>query len=79
MKFWSTVEAKVKAAALGTLAASAGIAVLNETVGHSEVMGGLPSWLQFAIITFGPTAITFLSGYKARHTAVAPAPVKPAA
>lgn len=83
MKFWSAVEAKVKAAALGTLAASVIVALLNAVVGDSQLLGSLPAWLQFVLVTAAPTVLSFAAGYRARHTAVPPvtpaAPVKPAA
>jgi hypothetical protein len=72
-EFWKRVEAKVKSAALASFLASLLLAFLNATVGHSEVLGGFPPWLQFALITFGPTTATAVAGYRARHTAVPPA------
>jgi hypothetical protein len=73
MKFWATVEAKVKAAALGTLAASIIVALLNAVVGDSKLLGSLPAWLQFVLVTIAPTVLTFVAGYRARHTAIPPA------
>lgn len=71
-EFWKRVEAKVKWSALAALGASLLLAVLNATVGDSQVLGGLPGWLQFLLVTCGPTAATFLAGYKARHEARPP-------
>lgn len=76
-QFWASVEAKVKSAALASLLASLLLAFLNATVGHSEILGGLPSWLQFVLITFGPSIATSVAGYQARHTARAPVSVGP--
>lgn len=70
--FWKRAEAKVKSAAFASFVASLLLAVLNATIGHSEVLAGCPPWLQFLIVTFGPSAATFLAGYRARHTAVPP-------
>lgn len=60
------VEAKVTWAALGSFGASLAVAILNAAAGNSELLGAMPPWLQFVIITFGPVLITFLSGYTAR-------------
>lgn len=57
------IETKVTAATLGSFAAGVGVAILNAAVGNSELMGGLPGWLQFLLIVGAPSAITFLSGY----------------
>jgi hypothetical protein len=73
IKFLATVERKVKAAALGALGASLLLALLNAVVGNSELLGGFPPWLQFLLITCGPTLVTALSGYAARHTSIPPA------
>jgi hypothetical protein len=78
-KFWSTVETKVKSAAFASLAASLLIALLNALVGNSQLLGGLPPWLQFVIVTIGPTVITFLAGYRANHTSIPPVPTLRAA
>lgn len=71
-KFWASVEAKVKSAALASFLASLLLAFLNATVGHSEVLGGFPPWLQFVLITFGPSTATAVAGWKTRHTAIPP-------
>lgn len=75
--FLATVEAKVKSAAVASFLASLLLAFLNATIGHSEVLGVLPGWLQFLVITFGPSAATAIAGYQARHTARAPVDVGP--
>lgn len=71
-EFLRHVEAKVKSAALASLVASLLLAILNATVGHSEVLGGLPAWLQFLVVTCGPTLATFIAAWKTRHTAIPP-------
>lgn len=72
MSFWSRVEAKVKAASIVTLLASAAIALLNALVGDSQLLGGLPPWLQFLVVTVVPPLLTFLAGWLARHTSKPP-------
>ena len=72
MSFWSTVEAKVKSAAVATFLAGLLLAILNATVANSQLMGGFPAWLQFVLVTFGPALAAFLSGYATRHTAKPP-------
>jgi hypothetical protein len=57
------VEAKVKGAAMGAFAAGLGAALLNAAVANSELLGGVPAWLQFILIMLGPGLATFLSGY----------------
>jgi hypothetical protein len=74
-EFWSKIEAKVKSAAVASLVASLALAVLNATLGDSQTLGALPPWLQFLLITCGPTLATFISAWKTRHTAKAPVPV----
>jgi hypothetical protein len=65
--FWKRAEAKVKSAALASLAASILLAILNATVGNSEVLGHWPAWLQFVVVTAGPPLAAFLAGYLTRH------------
>lgn len=74
-EFWKRAEAKVKSAAFASFVASLLLAVLNATIGHSEVLGGFPPWLQFLVVTFGPTVATFLAGWRAKHTAIPPVSV----
>lgn len=66
------VEAKVKAATSATFLVSLVIAVLNTVVADDSLLGPLPSWLQPIVIALVPAAITFLSGWNARHTPRAP-------
>ena len=66
-EFWKRVEKKVKSAALGSLAASILLAIINATVGNSEVLGHWPAWLQFVVVTVAPPLAAFLAGYLTRH------------
>jgi len=72
MSFWSQIEAKVMSATFASFVASLLLAILNATVASSQLMGGLPAWLQFLLVTFAPSLATFLSGYAAKHTAKPP-------
>jgi hypothetical protein len=58
-----SVETKVKASTYGALAASFGIALLNALAGDSELLGGLPPWLQFVLLLVIPSAVTWLAGF----------------
>lgn len=71
-EFLRHVEAKVKTMAVASFTTSLVLAILNATVGHSEVIAGCPPWLQFLIVTFGPTAITAVTGYRTHHTSIPP-------
>lgn len=62
------IEKKVSMATLGAFASSAVVATLNAWVGDNSLMGSLPGWLQTIAIGLGPTAVTFVSGYYAKHT-----------
>lgn len=62
------VEAKVKAATGASLAAGVAIAVLNSVVADQSLLGPLPEWLQAAVLALAPAALTFLSGWRTRHT-----------
>lgn len=64
----SLIETKVKASTLATFGVSVLIAVLNVTAGSSDLLGSLPSWLQTIALVAIPSAVTFLSGWKAKHT-----------
>lgn len=67
------IEAKVKSATSATFVVSLVIAVLNAIVADDSLLQPLPSWLQPFIIALVPTAVTFLSGWNARHTPRTPA------
>lgn len=74
------IETKVKASTAGTFLVSAAIAVLNQTAGDDALMGSLPGWAQTLALLAVPSAVTFLSGWKARHTArpdLSPPPAAP--
>lgn len=62
------IELKVIAATAATFAVSVVLAVLNEIQNHHELLGSTPGALQFVIVAVIPTAVTFLSGYMAKHT-----------
>lgn len=62
------IEKKVSMATLGAFASSAVVAVLNASVGDEQLLGSLSGWLQTIAIALGPTAVTFLGGYFAKHT-----------
>lgn len=62
------IELKVIAATAATFAVSIVLAVLNLVENNHALLGSTPAVLQFVIVAVLPTAITFLSGYMARHT-----------
>lgn len=64
----NVIETKVKASTAGTFLVSAAIAVLNQTAGDDSLMGSLPAWAQTLVLLVVPPAVTFLSGWQARHT-----------
>jgi hypothetical protein len=57
------VEKKVWGGAYGALAAGFLAALLNAGVGDAQLMGGLPPWLQFIILTLVPGVVSWLGGY----------------
>lgn len=62
------VEAKVKAATTATLLVSLVLAVLNSLAADESLLDPLPGWLQAVVIALVPPAITFFSGWQARHS-----------
>lgn len=62
------VELKVKAATGAAVLVGAAIAFLNWSVGDSQLLGSLPSWLQALATVAVPPLVTFLSGWQAAHT-----------
>lgn len=58
------VEIKVTAATVGSFVVSCIVAILNSVSDDSDVISGLPGWLQFLILLFLPPVLTFLSGYQ---------------
>lgn len=65
--FLATVERKVKAALLGTFAASLLAAIINALLNGSPIPQTPHAWAQFVLITIGPSVAAGLSGYAARH------------
>lgn len=66
------VEAKLTVASLITLAASMAFALLNAVQHDSSILGSLPPWLQFVLITVVPPLATFLAGYAKTSNRVGP-------
>ena len=62
------VEEKVKSATAATFLVSLLIAVLNQVVADASLLGPLPAWLQAVVIAGAPAALTFFSGWQARHS-----------
>lgn len=63
------VEKKVTVATAGTYVASTGLLAALETVqDHAELVGWMPSGLAPFVLALVPTAITFVSGWVAKHT-----------
>jgi hypothetical protein len=56
-------EVKVQASAYASIVAGAVIALLNQATADAALLGALPAWLQFIILTLAPGLITWLSGY----------------
>jgi hypothetical protein len=67
------VETKVKAATSATFLISLLAAVLNAVAANDQLLGPLPAWLQPFLIALVPPALTFLSGWQAKHTPRGPA------
>lgn len=64
------VEVKVVAASVVTLFASIALSLLNALQNDSSILGGLPPWLQFVLITAIPPLATFAAGYAQRSNRV---------
>lgn len=62
------IESKVTAATAMTFVVGLAVAVLNAVQADTSLLGPLPSWLQAPLLALVPAALTFLAGYKARHT-----------
>lgn len=62
------VEAKVTAATLAAFAASLVLALCNAVIADSSILGPLPGWAQFLILTLAPTVAIYAAGYSAPHT-----------
>lgn len=62
------VEAKVKASTFASyLAGLALLAVLNG-ITDTNLVAGLPDWLEVIVAPFVPAVVTLAAGYIARHT-----------
>lgn len=63
------VEKKVTAATAGTfLGSTALLSVLEAARDNAELVGWMPSGLAPFVLALVPTAITFVSGWVAKHT-----------
>lgn len=63
------VEKKVTASTLGAyLASTALLAVLTAIQDNSGLIDGLPDVIEPFVLALIPTALTFVSGWAARHT-----------
>lgn len=62
------IETKVKTATWAAALVGIAVTVLNALPGNSQLLGPLPAWLQAVITVVVPPAVTFLSGWAARHT-----------
>lgn len=58
-----STEVKVKASAYVSLGAGFLIALLNQVVGDTALLGALPDVLQFFVVTLVPGVVTWLGGY----------------
>lgn len=66
---WSHAEAKVRAATVAAYLSSAVLlAGAQELQDHTELLDFLPPLVQVAIAALLPGAVTFLAGWRARHT-----------
>jgi hypothetical protein len=65
----AAVEKKVSAATAGTfLGSTALLAALEAARDNAELVGWMPPSLAPFVLALVPTAITFVSGWAARHT-----------
>lgn len=63
------VEKKVTWASVGTyLGLVAVLAVVNAVNSDATLISGLPDWLETLLLPLIPAAVSFLSGYTAKHT-----------
>jgi hypothetical protein len=62
------IELKVIASATATASAGVAIAALNAVEADNSLLGPLPAWAQAIALAVVPPALTFLAGYRARHT-----------
>lgn len=70
------VEKKVTAASVATFLASTGLLALLATVqDNAQLVGFLPDAVAPFILALIPTAVTFISGWAAKHSPRGPAGV----
>lgn len=70
------VEKKVTAASVAAYLGSTGLlAALAAIQDNSGLVGGLPDAMEPFVLALIPTAITFVSGWAARHTHRGPASI----
>lgn len=62
------IEAKVLASTVAAAAAGGGAAILNGVEADHTLLGSTPAWAQTLLLVVIPTLVTFLAGYKAKHT-----------
>lgn len=63
------IEKKVTWSAAGAyLAGLVGLAVLQLVGADPTLISGMPDWLEAIILPMVPAAISFLTGYNAKHT-----------
>jgi hypothetical protein len=62
------VEAKVWATTAAAFVVSVVVSLLNQAEADHSLLGPLPSALQTVILIVAPTAVTFISGWTAKHT-----------
>lgn len=61
-------EAKVVASTLASAATGAVIGVLNDVETNNTLLDPIPHALQIVMLVAIPTAVTFLAGWRAKHT-----------
>lgn len=62
------VELKVVAATIAVAVVSGAVELLNAVEADHSLLGPIPAWGQGLIVVVVPTAVTFLSGWAAKHT-----------
>lgn len=66
VKRWA-VELKVKSMTAVTALLSIALEILNDVKADNSLIPG-PSWFQAIVILVIPTVVTFVTGYRTRHT-----------
>lgn len=62
------VELKVMAMTVAVAVVSGAVELLNQVQADHTLLGPTPAWAQGVIVVAVPTAVTFLSGWAAKHT-----------